>query len=90
MASVNMVIDAAVDAGWVENECVHDAPRHVVFDYPRPLRNGTIGFFARVHMDLAKNPHVTYIGATGTPDRRVSLKAAIEFMQRIAREHPKE
>lgn len=44
----------------------------------------------RIHTDMSKVPHVTYIGGTDTPEQRVSLKNAIDFAQRVAAEHPKE
>lgn len=90
MASVNQMIDAAEAAGFVRTECVHDTPQHVVFDYPEPFQDRQVTKFWRVHTDMSKVPHVTYIGGTDTPDQRVSLVNAIDFMQRVAHQNPKE
>lgn len=90
MASVNQMIEAAEAAGFIRTVCTHDTPNHVVIDYPEPLGNGTAGPFWRVHTDMSKVPHVTLISGTDTPDQRVSLVNAIDFMQRVARENPKE
>lgn len=86
MASINQFTDAAEKAGFVRTECVHE-PRtyHIVFDYPKPLGNGTTEPFWRVHVNGAKVPHVTHISGTDTPEQRVSLKNAIDFMDRVTR-----
>jgi hypothetical protein len=88
MASLNQMIDAAEAAGFVRAECVH-GPQHVVLDYPEALTDkGRSGPFWRIHTDLDK--HVTLISGTDTPDQRVSLKNAIDFAERVARQNPKE
>lgn len=89
MASVNQMMEAAEDAGFVRVECVHDTPNHIVYDYPEPFTDGQVTMSWRVHTDMAKVPHVTYIGGTDTPEHRVSLINAIDFVQRVARDHPK-
>lgn len=90
MASINQMIEAGEAAGFVRTECVHGTPHHVVLDYPEALGNGATGPFWRVHTDMSKVPHVTLISGTDTPDQRVSLVNAIDFMQRVARMNPKE
>ena len=88
MASINQMINAAEAAGFVRVECVHDDPQHVVLDYPEPFVGGPDPFW-RIHCDASKNPHVTLITGTDTPDQRVSLKNAIDFAERVARQYPK-
>lgn len=90
MASINQMMEAAEAAGFVRTECVHDSPQHIVYDYPAPFQDRQVTPFWRVHTDMGKAPHVTYIGGTDTEDQRVSLKNAIDFMQRVAARHPKE
>lgn len=90
MASINQMIEAAEAAGFVRAECAHGTPLHVVLDYPEALEDSGPGPFWRIHTDMAKNPHVTYISGTDTPDQRVSLKNAIDFAQRVAAQNPKE
>lgn len=90
MSSVNQMIEAAEAAGFVRTECVHDTPLHVVLDYSEPLQDGQVTPLWRIHTDMTGVPHVTYIQGQDTPEQRVSLKNAIDFAQRIARENPKE
>lgn len=90
MASINQMIAAAEAAGFERTECAHDTPQHIVLDYPKPFEDRQVTRFWRIHTDMSKVPHVTYIGGTGLPDQRVTLKAAIDFAQRVAAEHPKE
>ena len=97
MASLKMLDAAAAEAGFVHTDCVHESKRlHLVYDYPQALTRTRTGPVWRVHTDLAKVPHVTYISWTdllapkGYVEQRVSLVGAIDFMRRVAREHPKE
>lgn len=90
MASVNQMIDAAEESGFVRTECHHDTPQHIVFDYPAPLRDGQATPLWRVHTDMSKVPHVTYIGGTGVRAHQASLVKAIAFMSEIAEQHPRE
>jgi predicted phosphohydrolase len=90
MASLKMLDAAAAQAGFVHADCVHEAARtHLVYDYPDVFRDGSAGPFWRVHTDMARVPHVTHITGTDTPEQRVSLVNAIDFMQRVARQNPK-
>lgn len=89
MASIDQMIEAGEAAGFVRAECVHRSPHHVVLDYPEALTGPRFGPFWRVHTDMSKVPHVTLISGTDTPDQRVSLVNAIDFMQRVVRENPK-
>lgn len=90
MTSITKMMEAAEEAGFVRSECPHDTPHHLVYDYPAPLRNGQTTPLWRVHTDMAKVPHVTYIGGTGIREHRVSLVRAIAFMQGIVEQHPRE
>jgi hypothetical protein len=90
MASIQQLKAAAAEAGFVPVTCVHkSAGHHLVFDYPVEFKNGQNGPHWRVHTDLAKVPRATHIIGTDTDSQRVSLKNAIDFMQRVARQNPK-
>jgi hypothetical protein len=90
MASINQMINAAEAAGFERAVCVHDNEHHIVLDYPEALTDkGRSGPFWRIHCDASKNPHVTLITGTDTPDQHVSLKNAIDFAERVARQYPK-
>lgn len=91
MATMNQFLQAAQGAGFVRNTCVHDNhEQHVVRDYPEALKGETSKPLWRVHIDISRRPVVAYIGGSDTPQQRVSLKNAIDFVQRVARDHPKD
>ncbi len=88
MASMEQLILKASEVGFVQTECVHeDKDSHSVFDFPRPLGNGTIGAFWRVHINSSSDRRVTHIEGTDTPLQRVSLKNAIDFMGRVTEQY---
>lgn len=89
MTSILKMMEAAEAAGFVRTECVHETPQHLVYDYPAPFRDGQVTRFWRVHTDMSKVPHVTYIGGTDVREHRATLVRAIQFMQQVASEHPK-
>ena len=90
MAGINQLMMAALTAGFVRTGCVHDsASAHLVYDYPSPLVDGQRTPHWRVHVDQSYPRTVTYITWPGG-QQRVSLTAAIDFMRRTARDHPKE
>lgn len=91
MASVNQFLQAAQAAGFVRTTCPHkEADRHIVRDYPAALVDGQTTPHWRVHVDISGPVNVTYIVGSDTPQQRVSLKNAINFMRRVTLDHPKE
>jgi hypothetical protein len=91
MSSISQMIEAAEAAGFVRAKCAHGTAKHIVYDYPEALtEEGRSGPFWRIHTDATKVPHRTLISGTDTPDQWVSLKNAIDFAQRVARQNPKE
>lgn len=89
MASIQQLKTAAAEAGFVPSFCIHASARnHLVLDFPEGFKGGSEPFW-RVHTDLSKVPHVTHITGTDTDSQRVSLKNAIDFMQRVARQNPR-
>lgn len=92
MASINQMIEAAEDAGFVRTECVHPyrgGNPHIVLDYPKPLVEGQTTPVWRIHTDTNKVPHVTYVSGPRNQQRRVSLIAAIMWARKVASENPK-
>jgi hypothetical protein len=88
MASYSQFCEEALAAGFVGTDCVHpDHDQHRVFDYPRPLGNGTTGRHWRVHINLSGRT-VVYIGGHDTPQQRVSFKNAIDFVHRVSLNYP--
>jgi hypothetical protein len=91
MSSIQLLEETALATGFVRTTCVHkNNGTHIVYDYPVPLRNGTTEPSWRVHTDMERRQRRTYIVGHDTDEQKVSLKNAVDFMQRVSRQYPKE
>ena len=94
MSSIQLLEEAALATGFVRTVCVHkNNSTHIVYDYPEPLGRlvSTITSPSwRVHTDMERRQRRTHIVGHDTDEQRVSLKNAVDFMQRVSRQYPKE
>jgi hypothetical protein len=90
MASIQQVMAAAEEADWERTNCAHESPDHIVYDYPPDRKDDDSAPFWRVHINADQGRHVTYIIGSDTTSQRVSLKNALDFIERVTAQYRKE